>query len=285
MLQRTYSTGVEAPVYCRTRIFFDENRSSESPGGYGESIHSRSRTLGWDGVFNPYLRGEAGLTQKSYDLSRFEDSRTGRVSLWANLNDFARLGAGFERSDELYNRFGFEKGIQSDSIRLEIESDLTRRWEAGISFRDISYSDDNHGRFLRLGAGYEFTDHPGIFKAALSAEHRDTRHRSRFIFDAGDNPVDIIHPYWTPQDYLGVFLTLEWWHDISGPHQYCGNRTHFYDLKATIGTDSESNPGITLEAEWQHRFSRRWFVGLRGYMHRSREWDASGAWFSLGCRF
>ncbi len=283
--RRTHSVGLEVPVYCRTRFFMDAQRLSESPGGYGGSIRSWSQTLGWDGVLNPYFRGELSLTRKSYDLSRFEDSRTGRASLWANLNDIARLGAGFERSDELYNRFGFEQGIQSDSFWLGLQSDLTRRLDAGIRFRDTSYSDDNYGRSLRMSAGYEFTDHPGIFKAELSGEYRDTRHRSRSIFDAGDNLVDIIHPYWTPQDYTGVFLTLEWRHDISGPHQYCGNRRHFYDLKATVGTDSESNPGITLEAEWQRRFTSRWSVELHGYAHRSPEWDASGARLFLGYRF
>ncbi len=284
-LQRyTTGLGLDIPVYCLTALFAHYRRSTETPGDSGR-IDSWSQTIGFRGVFSPYLKGDLHWTRKQYDQAQYRDTHTGQIALWANLNDYAHLGAGLERKDELYNRFGFAKKTQSDNTWIELKSDLTRRWDAAVRLRDIRYNDNNRGHSIFLNTGFDVTDHPGIFNVALSAQHRSTAYRSQYRFDAENNLTDIVHPYWTPRDYWGFYLTLEWWHDISGPHQYCGNRRHFYDIKATFSTDTESNPGITLEAEWQYRFTRRCFAGLNAYMHRSREWDAEGLWLSLGCQF
>jgi len=279
----TTAVGLTVPIYCRADLFVESRRWFEFPGGYNGRIDAWSYTTGLRAALNSFLQGEVSWTFKQYEQTRFTDTHTGQAKLWANLYDYAQLGVGYGRTDELYNRFGYFQKTQADNTWVELKSDLTRRWDALLRLKDTHYNDSNNGYSVFLNTGYDITDHPRILKLSASAEYRDTDEDNQYIYNAG-RLVNIIHPYWAPQNYVAGFLTLEWWHDLSGPHQYCGNKRHFYDLKASVGTDTESNPGITLEAEWQYRFTNRWSVGINAYTHYSEEWNAQGFWLSLGCQ-
>lgn len=279
----TTAVGLTVPIYCRADLFVESRRWFEFPGDYNGRIDAWSYTTGLRAALNSFLRGEASWTFKQYEQTRFTDTHAGQAKLWANLYDYAQLGVGYGRTDELYNRFGYFQKTQADNTWVELKSDLTRRWDALLRLKDTHYNDSNKGYSIFLNTGYDITDHPRILKLSASAEYRDTDEENQYIYNTGQL-VNIIHPYWAPQNYVAGFLTLEWWHDLSGPHQYCGNKRHFYDLKASVGTDTESNPGITLEAEWQYRFTNRWSLGLTAYTHYSEEWNAQGLWLSLGCQ-
>jgi tetratricopeptide (TPR) repeat protein len=279
----TTAVGVTVPIYCRADLFVESRRWFEFPGDYNGRIDAWTYTAGLRASLNAFLKAEISGTFKQYEQTRFTDTYTGQAKLWANLYDYAQLGVGYGRADELYNRFGYFQKTQSDNTWVELRSDLTRRWDALLRLKDTHYNDSNKGYSIFLNTGYDITDHPRILKLSASAEYRDTDEDNQYIYNAG-RLVNIIHPYWAPKNYVAGFLTLEWWHDLSGPHQYCGNRRHFYDLKASVGTDTESNPGITLEAEWQYRFTNRWSLGLTAYTHYSEDWNAQGLWLSLGCQ-
>jgi len=279
----TTAVGLTVPIYCRADLFAEARRWFEFPNNYNGPIDAWSYTLGLRASFNEFLSGEVNWAFKQYERTRFTDTHTGQAKLWANLYDYAKLGIGYARADELYNRFGYFQKTQSDNTWVELKSDLTRRWDGLIRLKDIHYNDSNNGYSIFVNTGYDLTDHPRILKLSASAEYRDTEKENQYIYNAGEL-VNIIHPYWAPKNYVAGFLTLEWWHDLSGPHQYCGNKRHFYDLKSSVGTDTESNPGITLEAEWQYRFTNRWSLGLTAYTHYSNDWNAQGLWFSLGCQ-
>ena len=51
------------------------------------------------------------------------------------------------------------------------------------------------------------------------------------------------HPYWTPQDWLGGALVVEWYHDLSKLF-FCGGQLNYYDLRLSLGTDTENNPSV-----------------------------------------
>ena len=87
----------------------------------------------------------------------------------------------------------------------------------------------------------------------------------------------MVHPYWTPQDYLGGALILEWEHDLSEEFQ-CGEERHVYNIRLVLGQDSEDNSSVRLEAEWLYEFRDQWELTVSGLIHRSREWDAHGLW-------
>ena len=274
--------GVDFPIFCRTRFYFERQRSREHPGG-SSRIDAWQDTVGFRGRFNPYLRGEIRLSRKEYDHDRFPRTNTGLANIWLNLDDYAQFGIGYERTNELYNRFGFPQKTQADNWWIELQSDLTRKWEAALRLMQSDYNDNNRKNSLRFASGYAFTDHPRMFKATLSAEYMDTQHRSRFIYD-GPLLKDIIHPYWTPRNHLGTALTLEWRHDLSYP-QYCGNREHFYALRTHINKESDGNAGVAFDAEWQWRFTPRWSMAALGTWLNTREWDGAGLQLMLKYRF
>ncbi|MCA1792508.1 MAG: tetratricopeptide repeat protein [Desulfobacteraceae bacterium] len=280
--RQTLALGVDVPIFCRTRLYFERQRSREHPGGTSR-IDAWQDTIGFRGVFNSYLRGEIRWNRKEYDHDRFPRTNTGLANIWLNLDDYAQLGIGYERTDELYNRFGFPKKTQADNWWIELQSDLTRKWDAALRLMQSDYNDNNRKKALRLASGYAFTDHPRMFKATLSAEYMDTQHQSRFIYD-GSLLKDIIHPYWTPRNHLGTALILEWRHDLSHP-QYCGNREHFYALRTNINKDSDGNAGVAFDAEWHRRFTPRWSIQALGTWINSREWDGTGLQLMLKYRF
>ncbi len=275
---------VEVPLFSRYYLSLAGEWWLENPGFTGKSYPAYGWTARFGGVLSPFLRGDVGWTRKEYADDEFAAGNTGHAHLQVNLDDRLRLSAGYDRTDELYNYFGLEQGIQADTWWLAGESDLTRRLEVKGRAAYLNYSDRNEGERFILEGAYSLTDHPRILKAALIGEYRDTRHRDIFLYDVAGDLVDIVHPYWTPRDYTAGKIMLEWYHDLARFY-FCGSELHFYDLKIIAGSDSENNASVQVEAEWYWEASRRWTFILKGLLHRSRKWDAEGAWASARYRF
>ncbi len=274
---------LDIPVHCRFGLRVAGHHWTERPGYTNESIQADGFTLAMNAVFNAYLKGEASWTRKSYRDERFDTRDTGHASLWANLRDYAQVGIGYDRTDELYNSFGIEQGIQADSWWLSVASHITRRLDVRATARYHSYSDDNSGRQYLIEAGYALTDHPRLFKAAVFAEHRDTREENIYRYQGG-RLVDITHPYWTPNNYYAGGIRFQWHHDLSRLF-ICGGEQHGYNLNLTLGTDTEHNPSVELTGKWHWDFYDRWTIEVNGLIHRSRSWDAEGLWANIRYRF
>jgi tetratricopeptide (TPR) repeat protein len=274
---------VDVPLDCRFHLRLTGHHWIEHPSYTGDSYGADGFTLGLGGVLNPYIKGEAAWTQKMYRDSQFQNTDTGYARIWVNLRDYVTVGLGYERTDELYNYFGIQQGIQGDTGWLSLNSQITRRLALLGQARYLSYSDNNDGRHFMAGAAYELTDHPRIFKIALTGEYRNTRKQDVYQYKDG-RLVDIIHPYWTPKDYYGGAVTFEWYHDLS-KLLFCGSQRHFYDLAVVAGTDTEHNPSVELRAEWHYEFYDHWIFGIKGLVHRSKLWDAEGIWADLRYQF
>ena len=275
---------IDIPVWCRYHLGIIGHHWIEQPNFTGKSYDVNGYTLKFGGVFNPYVKGEATWTHKEYNDSGFKSKDSGFGHIWFNVHDDVILGAGFDRTDELYNYFGLKQGIQSDTVWVSFSSNISRNLEIGGALRYLDYNDSNTGQYHSLSAAYVFTDHPRIFKVSLAGDYRDTRHENISKYDKSGNLTDITHPYWTPQNFIGGGITLEWYHDIS-KFFFCGSKLHFYDLRLSFGTDSNSNVVVRLEGEWHYEFYDHWSVGIKGTIHRSREWDADGLFGNIRYQF
>ncbi|MDD3846581.1 MAG: tetratricopeptide repeat protein [Syntrophorhabdaceae bacterium] len=273
----------DVPVHCQYHLFLKGHRWLEAPDLDHATYGASGVSVGFAGAFNPFMRAEGSITHKRYDSRTLGSKDTGHGTLWFNVNDRVRLGAGYARTDELYNYFGIIQGVQADRAFVAFQGDITRKLEVSGKMEYIGYNDSNSGSFLGLAAGYAVTDHPRTFKVSLSGEMRNTRHNNEYIYQ-GEVLADIIHPYWTPRDYLAGSVILEWRHDLSKLF-ICGAEQHYYDLKASFGTDSENNPYAKIEGEWSWEFMKHWLLGIKGMAHTSPEWNATGAWTWLRYRF
>jgi len=275
--------GADVPVDCRFHLRLTGHHWVEHPSYTHDSYGADGFTLGVGGVLNPYIKGEAAWTKKIYRDDAFQNTDTGYAHIWFNLRDYVTVGLGYDRTDELYNYFGIRQGIQADSWWISFDSSITRRLEVLGQAKYMSYNDDNDGPQYMLGAGYSLTDHPRIFKIALTGEYRNTRKQDVYHYVDGQL-VDITHPYWTPKDYYAGAITFEWRHDLS-ELLFCGSQLHFYDLALTAGTDTEHNPSIELRGEWHYEFLDHWTFSIKGLIHRSKLWDAEGVWADIRYRF
>ncbi len=278
-----FDLAFDLPIDCQYHITLKVHRWLEHPDYTNRTYGANGFSLGFSGVFNPYVKGEASWTHKVYDSGYFAAKDTGYASLWLNIVDRFRLGAGYARTDELYNYFGIDQGVQADRVWVSLHGDITRRFEIDAKAEYINYTDSNSGSFFGMSAGYAFTDHPGIFKITLSGETRNTRNDNEYIYINGFL-ADIIHPYWAPRDYLAGSVIFEWRHDLSRQFM-CGAEQHYYGIRASFGTDSENNPYAKLEGEWSYEFKKNWALGIKGMVHSSPEWNATGAWALLRYRF
>jgi tetratricopeptide (TPR) repeat protein len=283
MSRRQIDVFADLPIRGRYHLRAELNHWLESPKSEAPSQDAYGHTLEARGVITPWLEGRLRWTHKIYTNDDFGQTDTGLAAIRLNVWDGLRVGLGFERSDELTNAFGLRQAIQADHWKMDITSFLTRKLEAGAKAEYLNYSDDNTGQMVSAFVGYAFTDHPRIFKTILTQTYRNTANNDTFIYD-NNNLVNIIHPYWTPKDLWESAVTLEWYHDLSR-ELYCGAPLHYYDIRASVGTDTQNNDMIRLEADWHKELSDHWAFVLKAMGHRSREWNADGLWGELQYQF
>jgi tetratricopeptide (TPR) repeat protein len=275
--------GLKTPLGCRYSFSLNALNWFEDPKMDGLHYYAYGGGLGFEGVINEYLKGAVSYTRKDYTDNELEDTNTGFARLWINARDYFQVGLGYDRSDELYNEFSIQQGTQANSWWLEASSFLSRRLEVTFRARYTDYTDDNRGQSYYLSGGYALTDHPRVLKFSLKGEYRNTQKESIYEYVDGEL-INIIHPYWTPQDYFGGAATLEWYHDLS-KFLFCGSELHFYALRISPAYDTESNPGVNLEGEWHYEFKDHWMATLKGLVYESKLWDAYGVWASLRYQF
>ena len=275
--------GFDIPLAGNLTLGMTGHRWLESPLRYGRSAEAFGQTIGLAGQFAENFRGEASWTRKEYQRADLAARDNGQAALWYNYRDLASLGLGFTREDLLTNAFALSQGLQRDSWWLGVKSDLNRQWSLEGRATALDYSDGNRGAHYSLALGRAFSDHPRTFKVWIKADYRDTDQPDLYRY-SGDRLLDIIHPYWSPQDNLAGTLVLEWRHDLAELF-ICGARQHYYDLRLSLGEDTENNPSLALEGTWHYQLAERWTAEAQGLVHRSREWDAQGMWLNLMYRF
>ncbi len=281
--RRRADLSLSVPLFCRFQLKAAGLAWWERPRRWGGEAKASGFNLEAGGPFNGYVSAAMGWTHKNYQSGDYKDLDSGFGEVWFSLRDYARVGIGWQREDLVKNAFSLRAGSQVDTWWLGVNSWLTRRLEAAARVRWLDYNDGNRAHWESLTLGYLLSDHPRELKLSLEASYRDTEDATLEIYE-GNQLVDMRYPYWTPQDWLGGTLTLEWRHDISANY-FCGAAQHYYDLRLNLGAESKGNPGAGLEALWHWDFALRWDVEARAMVYRSKEWDADGLWLSMGYRF
>ncbi|MBF0227194.1 MAG: hypothetical protein HQK76_17245 [Desulfobacterales bacterium] len=274
---------IDIPLWCRYHLYITGHHWIEKTELAKDNYKAYGHTIGIMGVINPYIKSDLSWTKKYYEQSEFGIKDTGKANILFKLKDIMKLGLGFERTDELYNDFSLRKGIQSDQWWIDASLPINRRLEVTGKAKAILYNDDNKGEHYTLSGGYQFSDHPKIFKVIISGEYRDTNNENIFHYK-NKTLTDITHPYWTPHDYTGTAITFKWYHDIS-KFLFCGSELHYYDILLSFGTNSEHNSSVAIEGAWHYEFYKRWMLSLKGMIHNSREWDSVGLWGNISYHF
>ena len=242
----------------------------------------RSIGFGAEGVVTPWLSGSASFKHREFYDQRIGHADSGQAQVWLAHNSVA-AGVGYEKREELTNEFALFQGTRSDQVWLGGRAVVPRQLEVNARATSMKYSDDNAGWMMTVQPAYAWTDHPRLFKTILILEARDTDDETNFV-RTGGLLTNLIHPYWTPRNYVHGALTLEWYHDLARDF-FAGAQQHYYDVRVTFGTDSESNPGVTFEADWRREWHDRWMAQASVYLHESKEWDALGLRLWLARRF
>lgn len=274
---------LDYPLSCLHHLRLSAIRWLERPKDGGGSYWADGHSLELNGLLNPYIRYGLMWTHKYYENGSVADRDTGHAKIWFNLRNYAELSLGYERTNEIYNNFCIQQGTQANHAWVGLSSWLTRKLEVQSQARYINYNDNNDTRVFSLTGGYDITDHPRTLRVKLKGEYRDADKINRLITQ-GDTVVNIIYPYWTPKNYLGGAVGLEWRHDLS-KFFFCGSELHYYGLRAFLLSDSKGNTGYALEAEWNYEFYKRWTVNFKGLLHRSDQWDANAVWAYIQYQF
>lgn len=280
--RQQFQSGIEVIWNSQTQLRVSGDYWYESPGSAAHA-DAAGVTLGFRTVFNEYWRASGEWSHKEYFQSRYDNTETGNADLTFNAWDYAHLTLQYARIDELHNEFGLQQGVQSDNVGLLADSNLNHYVDVKSGVVWTHYTDDNQGIWITLAPAFILHDHPHELKLTLRGDYRNTEDESIFEFQ-GSRLRNIIHPYWTPQDYVRGTIILEWRHDLSRD-LYTGGQQHYYALRLGGGIDSTGNKNVVLEAEWHYEFLQRWALEVHGTLDRSPAWDGAAADVSLIYRF
>jgi hypothetical protein len=282
-IQRQYfESGAEFVWNRQTQLRVSGDYWLESPD-FAPQADAVGGTIRLQTVFNEYWRGLAEFTHKEYIDAPYSPTNTGQAQVTFNACDYVHLTLQYSLVDEIHNQFGLQQGTQSDNLGFLFDSDLNHYVGATGGVVLTHYTDDNKGIWVTIAPAFILLDHPHTLKLVLRGDYRDTEHASIFVFQ-GPTEVNIIHPYWTPQDYYRGTILLEWRHDLSADF-YAGAEQFYYALRAGGGFDSTGNKDYILEGECHYDFCQHWSFEARGGIDRSSAWNGASAYVSLYYRF
>jgi tetratricopeptide (TPR) repeat protein len=256
----------------------------DEPDTQPGATRARGFTLGAHGVFTNWLALSADFTRKiPHATSGPDPLNTGALQAWFTFRHGSRLGLGHEVREELANIFAWSRGMRSTHDWIGFEAAPTRRLEFAARANCIDYSDENSGVHLWLAPAYIWSDHPRTFKTILTLEARDTDRRNIYRF-GGTGLTDIIHPYWTPQDFFSTALTLAWRHDLAADF-FLGAAEHWYDVRLSLSAGNDRNRGAAWSVDYAREWQDRWVLRFGFGQTASRQWDDLRVQARLAARF
>ncbi|MFO8032599.1 MAG: tetratricopeptide repeat protein [Desulfohalobiaceae bacterium] len=298
MTRHRADLGLELPVFCRHKIRLLGHRYLESAQRYADSVQATGITLEAELLTGPYITLSGGITRKVYaqDLEledssfkaskhNLQDQTLGHLELAGNMDNYATLFLSYAREQEAGNAIALAQGISSDRYKARLEAYPQPRLDLGLETEYRDYSDQNQASTLGADLEYIFSRLPKQFRTRLSLQHRDSRHQ----YQGCSGPEcsmqeDFQHPYWTPVDHWMGSLAWAYRRDLA-QEDYCGARQHFYDLELKVGTQTQENHFLELNASWQKEFARGLGVKAQAMWHESRDWDAAALELGLFYRF
>lgn len=277
-------TSFEIPIHRQFYFRLSAYQWIEQPErGASTTYYAFGPGIEIGGVINKYLRANGSFVYKNYTAQGIKDTLSGTASLTFNAWDYATITAGYERADVIHNEYGILQGTQADSLVVNAKSQINHWLDMRATGAWRFYNDNNSGVEALLTVGVLLLDHPTTLRLSGGVEYRNTSHLSESVFRDGQL-ADVVHPYWTPQNYLRGIMALEWKQDLS--KQFFANaEAHWYALRLTGSYDSTANPSVGFQAEWNIDIARNWTLSLLGGIERSPQWNGASAWSSVTYRF
>lgn len=274
---------VQAESDCQTQAAVYQVLFSDHPYFNGGSFVANGLGVEYSRVVNERFSFQGAYTRKVGSSYHLHYHNLGLAQATYRFNDRWLATVGYDRADEFYNYFGIKQGIQSDAYWTRLSWNTTRDLRIEGYYRYLRYTDDNFLNNAMVNFNYQFTDFPKIWRASLQGEYRNTAHPAIEIF-VGPQLVDIIHPYWCPQDYFAGRLVIEYYHDLAF-FNFVGAEKNSYLLRLTVGDDTDNNHAISGGFEWHYDWGNRWSAYLSGLAHYSPLWKAAGLWAQLSYAF
>lgn len=276
-------TKYQAACDCQTKGAVFDVLFSDHPYYIGGSYVANGIGVEYTQVFNEYAAFQGSFTEKVASSYHLKHRSLAEVQFNYRISDTILTAIGYDKKDEFYNVFGIQQDIQSNAAWLKLAWSATRKLQFDAVYRWLQYSDHNHLNYGVASLYYQFTEHPRIVRCTLQAEYRNTAHLDVFIY-SGSTLVNIIHPYWCPQNYWAGRGILEWYHDLS-ELDFAGSEKHYYTLRLLYGNDTDNNHATACGFDWHLDWDNRWSCQVSGLAHYSPMWKAVGLWTQLSYAF
>ncbi|OGN66493.1 MAG: hypothetical protein A2888_00330 [Chlamydiae bacterium RIFCSPLOWO2_01_FULL_28_7] len=266
----------DEPTYEQNSRIFDVNNLMDIVyPSYGYAFE-------YNGVLSPFIKTKANFSQKFY-LKNFRKTNLGFVHLMFNLNGYLNLDASYDVENQLDNIFSLRQKIQTKTPSILATAIIKKRLEFEGYYKHYKYSDNNYINHARIDLIYKTTFFPKIFRLGVWTEYRQSQKLSEYIY-SGNDLINIINPYWTPNKYYAFRFFAWWYHNFSNP-LINSNQIHYYELKLFSGTDTEKNPTITFEGSWYYGIGNHFTFNIKGLLHRSILWNSQSIWAEIKYQF
>ncbi|MGM0601157.1 MAG: tetratricopeptide repeat protein [Candidatus Rifleibacteriota bacterium] len=288
---RIYGSQLVASAYLNKRWQASISGSSRyfRPGIWNGRFRSIETQLKLKGVLSAYTRLNAGLSHNKFASNHFpgqvtpSSTTTGFIDIFHSIQDNLNLNLGFSKKALYPNDIALRDGTTLETLYLGVKYPVSRKFVIGARLEDAKYSDANELNVLKYDARYDLTDFPEIFRLIFSGENRHTSNKSLYAYKNG-NLIDIKYPYWTPQNYKGRGIALEYFRDLSKT-RICRADKHYFSLIFSLGDESLSNHSRRIDWQWHLDWQNEWEAELSGHWHDSLDWKSERVDFYLGYRF
>ncbi len=274
---------LEVP-FCCNNVFLLSQHFWDEHTFYDNRFHSANGVSAmWKYEPAPFLAIRTEAQFKAYQQD-FDDTFTGNIEMNTKFLDIHKWILGASVKDMIYNYFNLAQKTQGYICYTGLESRWSHYSNAHCLFENTIYSDSNNMQRAVVDYEYRIGDYPRVLSISTLGEFRNTSHINVFINNPQGSLVDIIHPYWAPQNYYFGRVAFAFRHDY-GDLAFCNAPERYYDVDFSFGTDSEDNNFCALKGQWVHECFDGWKFSISGLVHRSEMWNAKGLWCSLGYNF
>lgn len=273
---------LEVSLSCRSHFRFIQQEYVENPFFNFKFYPAEGQAIEGDYLINENVSCFVSACYKNY-FNKFDSVFTSYNRLLWTVNDYLQILLSCNRENEIYNFFSLQQATQSITSYITLSSNITHSWNVSGTCQYYVYNDHNSQIWGNLTTEYQFFEDPNAFKVIFQGNYRNAASQSVSIV-AGENLVDMIHPYWTPDKYISASLALKLRHDYR-KFEFCEAPQRYIDFKITGEIDNAENPSIQGLIEWKHEWNYHLGLEIKALLHRSPQWNAEGVWATLNYRF
>ena len=131
------------PVSCHEKFTLSQRYWDEHTF-YDQGYHqAEGQTIGWENRFNMFTKATAAFTVKHY-FRRFGTTYTGFGDLWFDLCDWAKVGIGYTKKDEIFNYFNLTQMTQGDIWWTGLKTNPSHYIELYSLLENTQFNDRNN---------------------------------------------------------------------------------------------------------------------------------------------